>query len=108
MRLLDVFHTVVGKRTPQCHRDDYFACTAGEPRPRPSAPGCIHGVAAHASSFRHQPNGTPFSGQSATAYRATVDGELVEIALPAWESERSELPAQQPTCGPGATVAPTG
>ncbi len=46
--LLDVFHTVVGKRTPQCHRDGYFARTAGELRPRPSAPGCIHGVAAHA------------------------------------------------------------
>jgi hypothetical protein len=27
MRLLDVFHTVVGKRTPQCHHDDYFART---------------------------------------------------------------------------------
>lgn len=42
--LLDVFHTVIGKRTPQRHHDDYFARTAGEPRPRPSAPGCIHRV----------------------------------------------------------------
>jgi hypothetical protein len=36
--LLDVFYTVVGERTLQCHRDGYFARTAGEPRPRPSAP----------------------------------------------------------------------
>jgi hypothetical protein len=32
------------QRTLQRHHDDYFARTAGEPRPRPSAPECIHRV----------------------------------------------------------------
>src|SRR5271165_5212923 len=53
LRLASRQHMVVGKRTPQCHRDDYSARTAGEPRPRPSAPGCIRGVAANRAGLEY-------------------------------------------------------